>query len=133
MQEHLKRAHPLKIVEQKSQTIDKFIERTDVYEPSSSRKAYLDKKLAEMVASDLHLKIQAHWIIGRLTPFNSNHLQNVQKKILIIPASSTETERIFSKAGEITAHKLSSLKPKAVDMLIFLKHNNWLHNGSHDN
>ncbi|XP_034475675.1 uncharacterized protein LOC117782748 [Drosophila innubila] len=45
------------------------------------------------------------------------------KKFLCVPATSTESERMFSKAGLIVSDKRSSLKPKHVDMLIFTNKN----------
>ncbi|XP_043862629.1 E3 SUMO-protein ligase ZBED1-like [Drosophila santomea] len=44
-------------------------------------------------------------------------------KYLCIPATSTESERTFSKAGQIISDRRSSLKPKYLDMLLFLNKN----------
>ena len=45
------------------------------------------------------------------------------KKFLAIPGTSVPSERIFSKAGQIVSKRRSSLKPKNVDMLLFLNKN----------
>ena len=47
----------------------------------------------------------------------------VAKKYLCIPATSVPSERVFSNAGDIVTAQRSCLKPKHVDMLIFLKKN----------
>ncbi|XP_030079717.1 uncharacterized protein LOC115483145 isoform X1 [Drosophila hydei] len=39
--------------------------------------------------------------------------------------SSTESERLFSKAGQIITER-RALKAKHVDMLLFLHHNSWI-------
>ena len=57
---------------------------------------------------------------------NSNRYQGLSKlakKYLCITATSVPSERLFSKAGELVSHKRSCLKPKNVDMLLFLNHN----------
>jgi len=50
-------------------------------------------------------------------------LAAVAKMILSIPATSTPSERIFSKAGFIVNKNRSCLLPKNVDTLVFLAHN----------
>lgn len=50
-------------------------------------------------------------------------LARVAKRLLWIPATSTPSERIFSKAGFIVKKSRSRLLPKNVDMLVFLAHN----------
>jgi hypothetical protein len=40
-----------------------------------------------------------------------------------IPGTSTPSEKIFSKAGEIVCRRRASLKPSAVDALVFLSKN----------
>ena len=42
------------------------------------------------------------------------------KKYLSIPATSVSSERLFSKAGEITSRKRNRIKSKNVNMLLFL-------------
>ena len=42
------------------------------------------------------------------------------KNILCVPATSTPSERMFSKAGNLITKKRASLKPKKVDMMLFL-------------
>ena len=50
-------------------------------------------------------------------------MSKLARQYLSIPATSVPSERIFSKAGEIISKRRSSLKPKHVDMLIFLNKN----------
>ncbi|XP_058983790.1 E3 SUMO-protein ligase ZBED1-like [Musca domestica] len=45
---------------------------------------------------------------------------------LCVPATSTEAERMFSKTGAIISERRSSLKPKNVDMLLFVNKNCWV-------
>ena len=57
------------------------------------------------------------WAENQITfPFLVPHA----KKFLTIPATSVPSERLFSKAGEITAGKCNRVKSKNVDMLLFL-------------
>ena len=50
-------------------------------------------------------------------------LAKVARNLLCIPATSVPSERVFSTAGDIVTQQRSSIKPKHVDMLIFLKKN----------
>ena len=47
-------------------------------------------------------------------------------KYLCISASCVPCERIFSKAGELVSQKRSRLKPKTVEMILFLTKNLWM-------
>ena len=51
------------------------------------------------------------------------HLQQLAKKYLCIPATSVAAERLFSKAGELISKRRACLKPKNVNMLLFLNKN----------
>ncbi|XP_030386796.1 uncharacterized protein LOC115633472 isoform X2 [Scaptodrosophila lebanonensis] len=59
---------------------------------------------------------------------NDKSLKACICKYLCVPATSTESERMFSKAGLIVSEKRSSLKSKNVDMLIFINKNEWISN-----
>ena len=50
-------------------------------------------------------------------------LSKVCKKYLCTPATSTSSERVFSKGGQIATPLRGSLKPDTVEMLIFLSMN----------
>lgn len=50
-------------------------------------------------------------------------LSRVCKKYLAIPATSSPSERLFSRAGNITTPLRNSLKPDKIDMLTFLATN----------
>ncbi|XP_017468941.1 PREDICTED: zinc finger BED domain-containing protein 4-like [Rhagoletis zephyria] len=50
-------------------------------------------------------------------------LQVLASKYLYIPATSTKSERMFSKAGEIVSDRRSRLKAKNVNMLLFISKN----------
>lgn len=47
-------------------------------------------------------------------------------RYLCIPATSTESERMFSKTGSIISDRRSCLKPKTVDKLLFINKNYWV-------
>ncbi|XP_058985453.1 E3 SUMO-protein ligase ZBED1-like [Musca domestica] len=47
-------------------------------------------------------------------------------RYLCVPATSTEAERMFSKTGAIISERRSSLKPKNIDMLLFVNKNCWV-------
>ena len=51
------------------------------------------------------------------------HVMEVAQKYLAIPGSSVPSERLFSKAGEVVSQRRSCLKPKTVDMILFLNKN----------
>ena len=50
-------------------------------------------------------------------------LQSLAKKYLCIPATSVPSERLFSKAGELISNRRCRLKPKNVNMILFLNKN----------
>lgn len=50
-------------------------------------------------------------------------LQLLAKKYLCIPGTSVPSERLFSKAGELISNRRSQLKPKNVNMILFLNKN----------
>ena len=50
------------------------------------------------------------------------HVMEIARKYLAIPGSSVPSERLFSKAGELISSR-SKLKPKNVDMVLFLNKN----------
>ena len=58
------------------------------------------------------------WWVANEKSFPS--LASHAKKYLSIPATSVSSERLFSKAGEITSRKRNRIKSKNVDMLLFL-------------
>ena len=47
-------------------------------------------------------------------------MEKTVRKYLTILATSVPSERLFSKAGELVSTKRSSIKPKNVNMLLFL-------------
>jgi hypothetical protein len=47
-------------------------------------------------------------------------LQVLARKYLAIPGSSVASERFFSKAGELVSEKRNRIKPKNIDMMLFL-------------
>ncbi|XP_048037844.1 E3 SUMO-protein ligase ZBED1-like [Megalobrama amblycephala] len=51
------------------------------------------------------------------------NLKNVAKKYLCVPATSSPSERVFSTSGNIVTCHRASLKPDAVDRLVFLAQN----------
>ncbi|XP_030378729.1 uncharacterized protein LOC115627244 [Scaptodrosophila lebanonensis] len=54
------------------------------------------------------------------------HFQNCIFKYLCIPACSTASERMFSKAGCILSDRRAALKPFIVNQLLFTNKNQWL-------
>lgn len=48
---------------------------------------------------------------------------NIARQILCVPATSTPSERAFSKAGSLITKKRAQLKPNKVDMILFLNKN----------
>ncbi|XP_070138456.1 uncharacterized protein [Drosophila bipectinata] len=53
-------------------------------------------------------------------------LAAVAKRYLCIPASSTESERMFIRAGQIISDRRTSLKQKHLNTLLMLNRNQWL-------
>ncbi|XP_051862139.1 zinc finger BED domain-containing protein 4-like [Drosophila albomicans] len=47
-------------------------------------------------------------------------------KYLCIPASSTDSERMFCKMGDINSDRRAILKPQSIDMLLFVRKNQWV-------
>lgn len=54
------------------------------------------------------------------------NISRMAKQFLCIPATSAESERSFSTAGNVVTAKRSSLKPSNVNTLVFLNHNRGL-------
>ena len=50
-------------------------------------------------------------------------IANIAKQILCVPATSTPSERAFSKAGNLVTERRAQLKPNKVDMVLFLNKN----------
>ena len=50
-------------------------------------------------------------------------LAQIAKQVLCTPATSTPSERSFSKAGNLISVKRALLKPAKVDMILFLNKN----------
>ncbi len=50
-------------------------------------------------------------------------LQKLAKRLLSVPASSTASERIFSKAGSILTKKRMTLKPQWVHKILYVHEN----------
>ena len=48
------------------------------------------------------------------------NVAKVTRKYLCTLATSVPSELLFSKAGELVSQKRSSIKPKNVDMMLFL-------------
>lgn len=59
----------------------------------------------------------------KMHEFQFPMLARMAKVMLCVTATSVPSERVFSTAGDIITHERSTLKPKNVDMLIFLKKN----------
>ena len=62
-----------------------------------------------------------HW--WKQNSFHLPQLQDLAKKYLCIPGTSVPSERLFSKAGEVVVARKSAIKPKNVDMILFLNKN----------
>ena len=49
-------------------------------------------------------------------------------KYLCVPATSVESERVFSKAGQIVSDRRTRLKEGNVNVLLFFNQNFWISN-----
>ncbi|XP_062141831.1 uncharacterized protein LOC133849756 [Drosophila sulfurigaster albostrigata] len=63
----------------------------------------------------------------KICPDSMEALKSIAKRYFCVPAFSTASETIFSKAGQVISERRSSLKPKIVNMLIFLNKNSFLY------
>jgi len=54
---------------------------------------------------------------------NNKYFTVLTNKYFCVPASSVPSERMFSKSGQLISEKRSKLKPKNVNMLLFLNFN----------
>ncbi|XP_039485139.1 uncharacterized protein LOC120447670 isoform X2 [Drosophila santomea] len=69
-----------------------------------------------------HLKrIHPNFTISNDTAFKTCVL-----KYFCVPATSTESEQMFSKAGLVIREKRSSIKAKNVNVILFLSKNDWI-------
>nr|XP_017025172.1 E3 SUMO-protein ligase ZBED1-like [Drosophila kikkawai] len=57
---------------------------------------------------------------------NDSNMKQLVRKFLCVPATSTESERMFSKAGLIMSKRRASLEAKNLDALLFLQRNAWV-------
>ncbi|XP_023036761.1 zinc finger BED domain-containing protein 4-like [Drosophila willistoni] len=116
--------------ENRSPFLFKFVEQK-ICDKVSNRRAdaivmlrqYMEQRNASHDTDPLqYWKINEHQL---------NALSRCALKFLSIPASSVESERIFSKAGAIITDRQSSLKAKHVNQIIFLNKNQWLEKYEH--
>ena len=56
------------------------------------------------------------------------HLASYARCLLAIPATSVQSERVFSSAGNIITSQRACLSPDNANMLIFMKHNKDFYN-----
>nr|XP_043069901.1 zinc finger BED domain-containing protein 4-like [Drosophila bipectinata] len=77
----------------------------------------------EGINSDISSNPLEYW---RSNESDQPALAKLAKKALCVPATSTESERMFSKAGQIISERRSSLKPNIVDQLLFINKNWWI-------
>ena len=94
-----------------------------------------EEKKAPLSKSATMLEYESYILLERITRKENalhwwkNHeahlprLSKLAKKYLCIPASSVPSERVFSKAGELVSTRRANLKPKNVDMILFLNKN----------
>ncbi|XP_062137652.1 uncharacterized protein LOC133846955 [Drosophila sulfurigaster albostrigata] len=54
-------------------------------------------------------------------------IKTVMFKFLCVPATSVESEHMFSKAGQIVSKRRTRLKEENINMLSFLNKNKWLY------
>ncbi|XP_065893497.1 uncharacterized protein [Dysidea avara] len=54
------------------------------------------------------------------------HLENLARKYLAIPVTSTPSERVFSVAGIVVDKRRAALTPEMIDALVFLNKNSFI-------
>ncbi|XP_023037198.1 uncharacterized protein LOC111519648 [Drosophila willistoni] len=99
---------------------------------------FLQKKKSEKIGSsrvDSILGLKQYFNMENIDP-NTSPLDywkistdNVFKRCVkkfCVPATSTESEQMFSKAGHVVNEKRSCLKSQQVDMLLFINKNDWI-------
>ena len=110
-------------------------------EPPSKKRSVLDRLLGEEKQDD-ELSIQDEvksYFQERLIKRKDDplcwwkvngsrfpHLENLAKKYLAIPATSTPSERVFSVAGIVVDKRRVALTPEMIDALVFLNKNSFL-------
>ena len=99
------------------------LKKKETLSPASSPRSRLSKEI------DMYL---SHSVIdGDEEPLewwkaNAKHLpllSQLARKYLVIQATSSPSERLFSKAGQIATPARAQLKPDKVDKLVFLAEN----------
>ncbi|KYM94183.1 Zinc finger BED domain-containing protein 1 [Cyphomyrmex costatus] len=89
-----------------------------------SKQEQLNMKPLKLIQSQPQLRFDLdylEWWKARADRFPI--LSNLARKYLCIPASSANSERTFSTAGNIVTSKRSCLSPENVSMLVFLYQN----------
>ena len=89
--------------------------RTDATDAFLEIKRYFETKVIERKSDPL--------LWWRSNGGQFPHVMEVAQKYLAIPGSSVPSERLFSKAGELVSQRRSCLKPKTIDMILFLNKN----------
>ena len=87
----------------------------EAFQASSGIKMYeLDKEGTRVYLDPLD------WWRVRRTDFP--HLANLARRVLAIPATQAESERLFSCAGNIVTKNRNKLAPPTVELLVLLRH-----------
>lgn len=106
-------------------------EAPTVSEPEPPSSATATPSLRELMKTELSAYLQfvsadsesdpLHWWKDHEEMFPN--LKNVAKKYLCVPATSSPSERVFSTNGNVVTCHRASLKPEAMDRLVFLAQN----------
>jgi hypothetical protein len=113
----------------KKARVDSFLDDMfDATPPKETKRRTMtiEDEMQEYISMTVSDKFENPLVFWQQLSSKLPKLSAIARQVYIIQASSAESERRFSLAGNIVTEKRGSLDPQTVEMLTLLKTNDWL-------